>query len=149
MKLSGEGAKFIIKEEGQVLEVYLDWVGYKTAGIGHLIPSDNPLKVGDKITAEQSAKWFHEDIKKFEDGVSKDVAVPVSQSQFDALVSFTFNIGLAGFAGSTLLKLLNQKSYDLAAAQFARWNKAGGQISKVLTARRERERKLFTDGVYA
>ncbi len=71
------------------------------------------------------------------------VTVDLDQDQFDALVSFTFNLGAGNLQSSTLLKLLNQGEYTQAADQFLRWNKAGGRVLPGLTRRREAERALF------
>lgn len=69
--------------------------------------------------------------------------VPLSQNQFDALVSLVYNIGETAFSNSTLLKKLNAKDYQGAADQFPRWNKGGGQVLKGLVRRRADERDLF------
>jgi len=83
------------------------------------------------------------DLRKFEGGVIQYVAVSMNQNQFDALVSFAFNLGLANLKGSTLLRLLNHGQYTEAAEQFLRWNKAGGMALPGLTRRRAAERDLF------
>ncbi|WP_312069487.1 lysozyme, partial [Acinetobacter sp.] len=75
--------------------------------------------------------------------VNNLVKVPLSQNQFDALVSLTYNIGSTAFKNSTLLKKLNAKDYAGAADQFLRWNKGGGKVLKGLVRRREAERALF------
>lgn len=75
--------------------------------------------------------------------VEKLVIVPLNQNQFDALVSFEYNIGYNAFKTSTLLKLLNQKKYKEAAEQFLVWNKGGGKILAGLVRRREKEKALF------
>ncbi|KQD16250.1 lysozyme [Acinetobacter baumannii] len=69
--------------------------------------------------------------------------MPLTQNQFDALVSLAYNIGSGAFKGSTLLKLLNKGDYKGAADQFLVWNKAGGKVMKGLVRRREAERALF------
>lgn len=146
MRISENGKAFIRNEEGEVLKVYADQIGIPTAGIGHVVKD---MKVGTPITKEQSRAWFANDIKRFEDGVGMAVKVPLEQHQFDALVSFSFNVGNGNFLSSTMLKLLNANKFLEAADQFPRWNKAGGKVLPVLTRRRARERKLFLEGVYA
>lgn len=84
-----------------------------------------------------------QDVGIAEDAINAAVLVPLSQPQFDALVSFTFNVGTHAFKTSTLLKLLNARDYDGSAKEFARWTKGGGKELPVLVARRKRERALF------
>jgi hypothetical protein len=76
------------------------------------------------------------------------VKVPLTQNQFDALVSLVYNIGQTAFSNSTLLKKLNAKDYQGAADQFLRWNKGGGKVMKGLVRRREAERALFLEVTY-
>jgi len=79
--------------------------------------------------------------------VTNKVTVPLNQNQFDALTSFTFNVGGAAFSGSTLLKLLNQGQYDEVPPQLRRWNKAGGKVVQGLINRRENEIKLWNGSI--
>lgn len=131
----------VIKEhEGLRLEAYLPtpndvW----TIGYGHT----HTTKKGMKITQEQADELLRKDISWAEDAVNKHVKVALTQNQFDALVSFTFNVGASAFAASTLLRLLNTGDYTGAANQLLRWNKQKGVVLKGLTKRREEERKLF------
>jgi GH24 family phage-related lysozyme (muramidase) len=69
--------------------------------------------------------------------------VPLTQNRFDALISFTYNLGGSALASSTLLKKLNAKDYKGAAAEFPKWNKAGGKVVSGLTKRRDAEMELF------
>jgi lysozyme len=151
MKLSDLGVEFIAHEEGEVLRVYLDQVGIPTAGIGHVV-RNTQYHVGDRITQQQSRDWFKADVAKCEEAIGSAVKLPLKQNQFDALVSFTFNVGVAGFLTSTLLRMLNQGDFSGAAAQFKRWNKAFNGtkmiVLPVLDGRRQRECSLFTDGKY-
>ena len=101
------------------------------------------VKKGDKCTLEQAKEYFAHDLKRFESSVNNLVKVPLTQNQFDALVSLTYNIGSGNFASSTLLKKLNAKDYQGAADQFPRWNKAKGKVLNGLTRRRAAERALF------
>lgn len=145
MRISSSGIDFIIKEEGEVLRVYKDQVGILTAGIGHVVKG---MEFGTPITLAQSREWFDSDLRRFEEGVDMAVKPPLTQGEFDALVSFTFNVGVGAFLSSTMLKLLNQKRFLEAAEQFSRWNKAKGQVLPVLVGRRNRERRLFLEGIY-
>lgn len=141
---SNVGLDLIASFEGTRTKAYDDGVGVWTIGIGTTVyPNGTKVKKGDTCTLEQAKSYFAHDLKRFESSVNNLVKVSLSQNQFDALVSLVYNIGSGAFAGSTLLKLLNQKQYREAAAQFTRWNKAGGKELRGLTRRREAERDLF------
>ncbi|MEJ5205238.1 lysozyme [Acinetobacter junii] len=142
--ISKTGIDLISSFEGIRLNAYDDGVGVWTIGIGTTIyPNGVKVKKGDKCTLEQAKEYFAHDLKSFEKTVNDSVKVPLSQNQFDALVSLTYNIGSAAFKNSTLLKKLNAKDHQGAADQFLRWNKGGGKVMKGLVRRREAERALF------
>lgn len=101
------------------------------------------VKKGMTVTQAQAEQLLRDDVKVFEEAVRKAVKVPLTQNQFDALVSFTYNVGPGNMTTSTLIKLINLKEYKSAAEQFLRWNKAAGKVMAGLTRRREAERKLF------
>ncbi|TXH56271.1 MAG: lysozyme [Desulfurellales bacterium] len=146
MRLSKAGENFIIREEGMVLHTYKDQIGVLTIGVGHTGPD---VKEGQVITEDEARSIFRRDVERFENCVRKGVPnLRLEQCQFDALVSFAFNVGCGNFASSTLLKLLNQGKISEAAEQFQRWNKAGGKVLPVLTRRRAREARLFLTGQY-
>jgi len=86
---------------------------------------------------------FLQDVMVCEKCVGKFVRVPLTQNEFDALVSLTYNIGCSAFAGSTLLKLLNSSDYDGAAVQILRWDKQAGKPLAGLTRRRRAEKEMF------
>ena len=138
------GLKLIAQFEGCYLQAYLCPANVWTIGIGTTIyPNGVKVKKGDKCTLEQAHEYLAHDMIEFEKTVNDSVKVPLSQNQFDALVSLTYNIGQAAFGNSTLLKKLNAKDYQGAADQFLRWNKGGGKVLKGLVRRREAERALF------
>ncbi|USR72469.1 lysozyme [Acinetobacter junii] len=142
--ISKTGIDLISSFEGIRLNAYDDGVGVWTIGIGTTVyPNGVKVKKGDKCTLEQAKSYFAHDLKRFEASVNNLVKVPLSQNQFDALVSLTYNIGSGNFASSTLLKKLNAKDYQGAADQFPRWNKAKGKVLNGLVRRREAERALF------
>lgn len=144
MKISQVGIDLISSFEDTKLTAYDDGVGVWTIGIGTTVyPNGVKVKKGDKCTLEQAKEYFAHDLKRFESSVNNLVKVPLSQNQFDALVSLTYNIGSGNFASSTLLKKLNAKDYQGAADQFPRWNKAKGKVLNGLTRRRAAERALF------
>ena len=95
------------------------------------------------ITKGYAEQYLRADLVKFELGVSKAVTVPLSQNQFDALVSFAYNVGLGNLKSSTLLKLLNAGKYSDAALEFLKWDKAKGKALPGLTKRRKAEMDLF------
>jgi len=99
--------------------------------------------MGDTITKEGAEELLREDVKRFEGYVDRLVKVPLTQGQFDALVSFTYNLGPGALEKSTLLDQLNRGDYDSAAEQFGRWVKAGGKTLAGLVRRRAAERALF------
>ncbi len=144
MKISTNGINMICGFEGLRLKAYDDGVGVWTIGTGTTVyPNGVKVKKGDTCTAEQAKTYFKHDLAKFEKTVNESVIVPLSQNQFDALVSLTYNIGSGAFNNSTLLKKLNKGDYQGAADQFLVWNKAGGKVMKGLVRRREAERALF------
>jgi lysozyme len=134
MNMSPKGSAILSVREGERLKAYVDTVGVLTIGVGHTGPD---VKPGMTITREQSQALLKKDLEWAEAAVNK-VRVPLNQNQFDALVSFVFNIGATAFAKSTLLKLLNAGDYSGAAAQFMVWTK-----QKELTGRRQGERDQF------
>ena len=142
--ISKTGIDLISSFEGIRLNAYDDGVGVWTIGIGTTVyPNGNKVKKGDVCTIDQAKSYFTHDLKRFESSVNNLVKVPLTQNQFDALVSLTYNIGQTAFSNSTLLKKLNSKDYQGAADQFLRWNKGGGKVMKGLVRRREAERALF------
>lgn len=140
MKTSQKGIDLIKSFEGLELKAYKDSVGIWTWGYGSTGPHVTPDKVGTKEEAEQLLK---KDLERFEKGVSDLVKVPLSQNQYDSLVSFSFNLGLSNLKSSTLLKKLNASDYIGASKEFERWNRAGGKVLAGLTRRRIAERDLF------
>ena len=135
----------MIKEfEGCRLTAYRCSAGVWTIGYGHTGTVDGKaVASGMTITAAKATDLLKKDLAKFEAAVNAYVTAPITQNMFDALVSFAYNCGAGALKGSTLLKKLNAKDYNGAAAEFPKWNKAGGKVLKGLVRRRERERQLF------
>lgn len=143
MKTTGNGGIALIKQyEGLRLTTYKDAVGIPTIGYGHV---ENPVPPGGTrtISAEAAEQLLREDLQRFEHDVNNMLTVEVTQNQFDALVSFTFNLGPANLQSSTLLRKVNSGDFDGAADEFLKWNHAGGQVLTGLTARRNAEKSLF------
>lgn len=101
------------------------------------------VKEGDFCTQEQADQWLLEDLGDAENCVNKLVTVPMTQGEFDALVSFAYNLGCMALRGSTLLRKLNASDYDGAAEEFKKWNHQGKEVLAGLTKRRTAEQELF------
>lgn len=144
MNISQKGINLIKKFEGLRLDAYLCPANVWTIGYGHTQPVNGKKIVrGMKIDEAEAERLLRCDLVKFEDGVNKLVKVPMTQGQFDALVSFAFNLGLGALSTSTLLKKLNAKDYAGAEAEFKRWNQAGGKVLPGLIQRRAAEAAFF------
>ena len=142
--LSDNGMKLLEQLEGLRLEAYLDSASIYTIGYGTIkYPDGSKVKKGDKITKAQAKEYKLHDLKEFESTVNTSVKVPLTQNQYDALVSLSYNIGSSAFKNSTLLKKLNSGDYKGTSEQLLLWNKAGGKKVQGLVNRREAERNLF------
>ena len=130
------------------LKAYLDTGGVPTIGWGTTVyPGGRRVKLGDTCTEEEANEWLIEDIKASVQAIKRLVKVQISQSMFDALVSFVYNLGSGNFSGSTLLKLINSSKFVEAAQQFSRWKYDNGKEQPGLVKRRAAEQKLFCDGI--
>lgn len=143
MQYSKQGLALTGKFEGCRLTAYLDQVGVPTIGYGHT----RGVRLGMTCTQEQAEAWLREDIAICEQDVNTHVKVPLTQGEFDALVDFSFNLGCASLNGSTLLRLLNTGDYHGAAAEFEKWDHAGGKVVSGLLRRRIAEEQEFKIGV--
>lgn len=120
MRTSTAGVRKIKKWEKLVLVAYQDVGGVWTIGYGH---TGSDVHEGQVCTESEAEEWLRGDLQEAEDCINAKVKVRLEQHQFDALVSFVFNVGCSAFAKSTLLRVLNQKQYDKVPAQLERWNK--------------------------
>ncbi|CAM8556988.1 lysozyme [Enterobacter hormaechei subsp. xiangfangensis] len=144
MQTSDKGVALIKQFEGCKLTAYQDSVGVWTIGYGWTQPVDGkPIRAGMTIKQETAERLLKTGLVSYESDVSRLVKVGLTQGQFDALVSFTYNLGARSLSTSTLLRKLNIGDYAGAADEFLRWNKAGGKVLNGLTRRREAERALF------
>jgi lysozyme len=147
MKISSSGIQLVRRFEGCRLEAYQDQIGIWTLGWGNtFFLSGEKVKIGDKITQDQADKLNEITLERFASKVDSLVKVHITQNQFDALVSFAYNVGLAqdGFAGSTLLKKVNKNPNDPSITQeFEKWVKAGGKTLDGLVKRRAAEAKYY------
>lgn len=149
MKLGPKGEALIKSFEQLRLESYPDSRGRWTIGYGHtgFYSPGVPVGPGQTCTPEQAEQWFQDDTGWACADVMRDVDVALSQNQFDALVSFTFNAGGAALAHSTLLRDLNEGRMQDAANEFLKWDYCAGKESEGLENRRKAERALFLTAV--
>lgn len=144
MKISKQGLELIKEFEGVRLESYKCPAGIWTIGIGHTSAAGAPdVKPGMKITLQEAYDILNRDLDQYEDAVNKFVKVPLTQNQFDALVSFVYNVGVGAFQKSTLLKKLNAGQYNAVPNELMKWTKAGGKELPGLVRRRRAECALW------
>ena len=141
MKIGYEGLKMIKHFEGLELNAYQCAAGVWTIGYGHT----KGVQQGMVISEETADEMLVEELKEYENYINDMVNCPLSQNQFDALVSWVYNLGPANLQASTLLKVLNAGDYAGVPAQIKRWNKAGGKVLEGLTRRRQAESVLFAN----
>jgi lysozyme len=140
MTISEKCQQLIESFEGLRLTAYRDQGGVLTIGFGHTGPD---VVEGMTITDEQAGILLLDDLETAEQAVNSAVEAPLSQHEFDALVSFVYNVGINAFKSSTLLKLLNEDEYEQAADQFPGWDHVNGIVVPGLAERRAAERALF------
>ena len=150
LRLSSQGAALIAEFEGKSTVLYNDPAGHCTIGIGHLVHEgptcgcEAEARFANGLSDEECYELFiNEDVPRYEQPVRDLVSVPLKQSEFDALVSFTYNVGAGALEESTLRRLLNEGNYEGAANEFRKWCKAGGQVLEGLVRRRDREAAYF------
>jgi GH24 family phage-related lysozyme (muramidase) len=144
MRTSSAGTDLIKEFEGLRLEAYLCPADVLTIGYGHTDAAGPPnVRRGMRITKAEADHILEQDLIKYEKAVDRLVKVPLTQNQFDALVSFAFNCGTGALEKSTLLRRLNRGEYDAVPPELMKWNKAGGRELTGLTRRRRAEAKLW------
>lgn len=152
MKASALLVQMIMQEEGLRLKPYKDGAGYMTVGYGHLLPIGEP--VPEKITPLEATSLLIGDIYEAEEAVDRQVKVPLTQEQFDALVDFTFNFGEKKLSASGLLRELNAGHYGEVPKRLMLWSKikqkdGSYKTSKGLLHRRKREVNIWERGDYS
>lgn len=140
MSVSQAGLDHLKASEGLRTTGYLDPVGVPTIGYGHTGPD---VQVGQQISEAQAEDLLRQDVGWAEDAVRQNVKVPITQGQFDALVSFTYNMGAGAFAESDVLEKLNAGDYAGAQEALKGWVHAGGEVLPGLVTRREQEAAMF------
>lgn len=139
MTCSSRGIALIKQFEGCRLQSYRDPVGIWTIGYG----TTHGVHPEQTITEEEADSLLRQEVTRIEPIITSAVKVPIAQGQFDALISFAYNLGVANLTRSTLLMKLNKGDMDGAAAEFWRWDKAGGKVLTGLIRRRAAEAELF------
>ena len=146
MKLGSKGLELIKSFEGFYSKPYLDPIGIPTIGYGATYyPNKKKVTMKDKpLTEKESSDLLKEMMTNYENDVKRLVKRELNQNQFDALVSFTYNLGSANLGKSTLLKKVNANPCDKTIKdEFLKWNKAGGKVLNGLTRRRNAEAELY------
>ena len=141
MNIGQKGIDLIKHFEGCELNAYKCPAGVWTIGYGHI----KGVSEGMSITQEQAEQMLLDELKEYENYINELVVVDLSQNQFDALVSWVYNLGPANLKSSTLLKVLNSGDYAGVPDQIERWNKAGGKVLEGLIRRRLAESSLFCE----
>lgn len=145
MKTSQQGLKLIERFEGLSLTPYKDCVGLYTIGVGHLIDDGRslPSSWNRTFTINECYELLASDVIKFELGVERYITAKLTQNQFDALVSFAFNLGLGTLQRSSLRQKLNRGDKEGAVKTWLKYNMTGGQVIRGLDLRRKAEVTLF------
>lgn len=146
MKLNNDGYRLIAKHEGFRSKPYLCSAKIPTIGYGNTYyPDGTRVTLLDKeITEQQGFEMFKEIADRFAKKVSQLVHTPINQNQFNALVSFAYNVGMGNFMKSTLLKKVNLNQNDSSITnEFMKWNKANGKELRGLTLRRKDEALIY------
>lgn len=142
--ISEHGYSIIRESEGFEAKAYKDTGGVWTIGYGTIkYPDGTRVKSGDTCTKEQAELWLINDCKWVDACLDKHIKVKLNQNQFDALASFVYNVGEIAFVKSTMLTLINQSKFGLAANQFDRWIYDNGKVINGLVNRRAKEKLLF------
>lgn len=136
-----DGLRLIRRFEGFSAMPYLCPAGYLTVGYGHVVK--NPDAFRQPITEDEATKILTVDVETAERAVLRLISVPLTDGQFDALVSFTFNLGAGALQRSTLRRKINREDHEDAADEFLRWVWAGGRKLNGLIRRRQAEAALY------
>ncbi len=146
---SKAGFNVIKQHEGRILTAYKCPAGIWTIGFGNTYYEDGTrVKEGDKITAQRAEDLFRNTLKIYEQAVWNLTRDDINQNQFDALVSFAYNVGIAALQKSTLLKHVNENPNDKRiTTEFKKWIRGGGKVLPGLVKRRQQESDFYFNGV--
>jgi lysozyme len=137
------GLDLIKRFEGFSPTIYICPAGYPTIGYGHVVKPHERDKFASGITPEQAEALLRQDVQTAERAVLRLISVPLTDGQFDALVSFTFNLGAGALQRSTLCRKVNRGDHAAVSAEFRKWVWAGGMKLCGLIRRREAERMHY------
>jgi lysozyme len=154
MRMSLNGRQLLCQLEDACNQLYNDVAGKATIGVGHLLTREEVdsgliricgvmVDFSQGLSDQQVMDLLEQDLATFENAVNDAVHVPLSQNQFDALVSFVFNVGIGAFRDSTLLKVVNRQQFSEVPAELLRWVRSGGKVIKGLGNRRKKEIELW------
>jgi len=144
MKIDNAGLELIKHFEGYMNKAYLDTALVWTVGYGTTHFKYRKVNEGDSLSRKTASLILESQVNDhYSLAVEHMVSTKINQNQFDALVSFAYNLGVNALRGSTLLKYLNQGKYKKAAKEFKKWKYVQGKPSKGLLFRRKEEAKLF------
>ena len=141
--ISRDGLDLICRFEGFSPVIYICPAGYPTIGYGHLITEANKERFLDGVDEDEALELLRRDVGKAERAVLRLIAVPLTQGQFDALVSFTFNLGSGALQRSTLRRKVNREEHHDVPAELMKWVWAGGRKLKGLVKRRAAEGAIY------
>lgn len=155
-QMSDHGRNLLMQWEGFRTKVYDDGAGYLTIGVGHALTATEkvsgkldidgaPVSFADGISEEQVQSLLSSDLKVYELALNEAITTDLTQNQFDALVSFCFNVGVGAFRSSTVLKDVNGGNLADVPGALRMWDKAGGVVNKGLANRREKEVGLWLE----
>lgn len=156
-EISRQGLKAVVHFEGAKKTVYKDVAGLQTIGVGHLLTpaelasgqlTDIPPMWRHGLSDDEVIELLDVDIQKFVKGINNLIQVRLYQREFDALVSWSFNVGLGAAKDSNLVYVLNRSMYANIPLELAKWTKAGGKTSQGLANRRTAESAIWTKGEY-
>jgi len=137
--ITQDGLDLIKRFEGFSPMIYICPAGYPTIGYGHVVRDDERDRFADGIDEEEAEDLLQGDVRWAERGVLRLIDVPLTDGQFDALVSFTFNLGTGALQRSMLRRKVNQEEHAQVPQEFMRWVWAGGRKLRGLVARRARK----------
>jgi lysozyme len=145
MKLNEKGTVLLHHFEGLKLKAYKCPADVWTIGFGNTFYEDgSKVKQGDAVTKERASELFNSVAASFANQITGSIKAKLNENQFSSLVSFAYNVGVANFKKSTLLKKINiDKNDPTIFTEFLRWDKAAGKVLAGLKIRREAEAKLY------
>lgn len=143
LRVSSTGLELIKRFEGFSAIPYLCPAGYWTIGWGHVLSDDEASQWKVGIGEQEATRLLRQDVKLAGDAVGRLIQVALSQGQYDALVSFTYNLGAGALQRSGVRRKLNREEYEEVPAELRRWIWAGGRRLEGLIRRREAEIKIY------